>query len=76
MTGAEVVDGLGHDLLAYTRFAEQEDRGGCGRNLFNLLQYLLDGKALTDNGTSSTFYLSGKSAIVRIGGGQYLSDAR
>ena len=43
---AEVVNRLRHHFLARSRFAEQQDGGGRGRDLSDLRQHLPDGRAL------------------------------
>ena len=45
MARAQVVNRLRHHLLARACFAEQQDGGGRGRDLFDLREHLLDGGA-------------------------------
>jgi len=65
MARAEVMNHLRHHLLARSCFAQQENGGRRGRDLFDLAEHLLDGGALRDHRTRRPQHLD-FSAKLRI----------
>jgi hypothetical protein len=47
--GAQIVDGTGDQLLACSRFSEDQDGCVCCRHVLDLLQYALQSGTLADD---------------------------